>query len=314
MDVAGPRYLTFNWHETYVHMLAGVGGRWDVVLRKKGGRSDWLSAIRPFPGNASVVSEDEAGARAARGDYQAVVCHNLLDLGLVAYSGVPTVTIFHTSRDLELVFGLDAAAFDRDGRALLARSTPVFVSAAKQASWGIAGPVILPGVDLDHYGGWRGDLLRVLHIGNMKRELAAVNGLAALEAAIAGLPFTLVGLNPTIPGAELSRDWDAARDALRAHRAYLHTSEPPYEDGYNLAMLEAMATGSPVVALAHPTSPIVDGVNGRSGVTASALRVALLELLEDADEARRLGAAGRETVADLFPIARFHEAWRALIG
>jgi hypothetical protein len=273
-----------------------------------------MSEIRPFPANAQVVSDAEAVARAAGGVYRAAVCHNLLDLGLVVDSGVRTLTVFHTSRDLEIAFGLDPAAFDRHGRALLARSTPVFVSEAKRASWGLDGPVILPGIDVDAWGGWRGDVLRVLHIGNMKRELAAVNGLALLEAAVAGLPFTLVGLNPTIAGARPSRDWDEARETLRAHRAYVHTSQPPFEDGYNLAMLEAMATGLPVVALAHPTSPIADGVNGRCAETASGLRLALLELLEDANEARRLGAAGRETVAARYPLTRFHDAWRSLLA
>ena len=85
----------------------------------------------------------------------------------------------------------------------------------------------------------------MLHVGNLKRELASVNGMADLEAAVAGLPFTLVGLNPSIAGARLSRDWDDLRETFRAHRVYMHTTRAPFEDGYNLAMLEAMATGVP---------------------------------------------------------------------
>ena len=43
-----------------------------------------------------------------------------------------------------------------------------------------------------------------------------------------------------------------------------------YEDGYNLAMLEAMASGMPVVALANRSSPITDGVDGFFALNAEA--------------------------------------------
>jgi len=312
--VTAPRYLTFNWHETYLHMLASIGGQWDIVPRAKGGREDWFSEIRPLPLNARLISEADALEVASRGMYRAAVCHNLLDLGLVIDTGVPTVTVFHTSKDLELAFGLDATAFDVYGRPLLARSRVVFVSPLKQQSWGVDGTIILPGVDIEAYGGWTGEQLRVLHVGNLKRELAAVNGMAVLEAAVAGLPFTLLGINPSIAGAHLSRDWDDLRAILRAHRVYVHTTRAPFEDGYNLAMLEAMATGLPIVTLAHASSPIVDGHNGRVGQTANALRLSLLELFEDARQAAAFGTAARETVARQFPMDRFRTAWRALIG
>jgi glycosyltransferase involved in cell wall biosynthesis len=266
-----------------------------------------------MPDALGIVSEEDALSRLTEGRYDAVVCHNLLDLGLVADSGTPTFTVFHTSRDLEIAFGLDVRNFERLGYPLLERTNIVFVSAMKQASWGLPGTTIPPGFDLTDYGDYSGELQRILHVGNLKRELATVNGMAQLESAAAGLPLTLLGLNPTIPGSRLSTDWDDLRDHFRSHRVYLHTSGMPYEDGYNLAMLEAMATGMPVVALAHPTSPLTDGLDGLVGRDVNALRLALLELLEDADRARDLGIEARRTVAQLFPLARFREQWTALL-
>lgn len=307
------RLLTFNWHETYLHTLASIGGTWDVVPRSKGGRCDWWHEVRPLPDNMRLVDETVALGELDARTYSAVVCHNLLDLGLVLDSGTPTVTIFHTSKALELAHGLDSAAFERFGRPMLEKTAVVFVSPMKQDSWQLPGQVILPGVDIDAYGGWTGELQRVLHVGNLKRELASVNGMADLEAAAAGLPLTLLGLNPTIPGSRLSDGWDDLRATLRSHRVYLHTARPPYEDGYNLAMLEAMATGLPVVARSHPTSPLSSGQDGRLADDVVGLRLALLELLEDSDEAARLGAAGRDTVARRFPVAAFRRAWRELL-
>jgi glycosyltransferase involved in cell wall biosynthesis len=309
-----PRYLTFNWHETYVHTLASIGGSWDIVPRAKGGRDDWWTEVRPLPANGRLVGVEDAIASARRGEYHAIVCHNLLDLELVAATGCRTITIFHTSRHLELACGLNPDAFTERGVPLLERSTLVFVSSMKQASWGLDGHVVPPGVDHELYDGWTGEETRVLHVGNLKRELAAVNGMAELEAAVAGLPFTLVGLNPTIAGARLSAGWDDLRSTMRRHRVYLHATRAPFEDGYNLAMLEAMATGMPVAALDHPTCPIEDGDSGRRGPTGQALRLPLLELLEDPAAGRRLGRRARQIVIERFPIARFRATWRSLLG
>jgi hypothetical protein len=311
--MAEPRLLTFNWHESYVHALASIGGAWDVVLRTKGGRSDWWEQIRPFPGNARVVDEATAIETARRGGYHAAVCHNLLDLGAIADTDTPTITIFHTSKVYELAAGLDGEAFERYGKPLLARSTPVCVSPMKRDTWGIDAEVILPGIDAAAYEGWVGHTRAILHVGNLKRELGAINGMPALEQAVAGLPFTLLGLNPTIAGARLSHSWSDLRANMRTHRAYVHTSIAPYEDGYNLAMLEAMATGMPTVALAHPTCPITDGVDGRVGADGRAVGRALLELLEDDEEAGRLGRAARETICRLYPIETFRTRWRELL-
>lgn len=308
------RLLTFNWHETYLTLLARLGHTWDVVLRPKAGRQDWWTEVRPVPANVTLVDEAAALTGIARGDYDAVVCHNLLDLGLVVDSGIPTATIFHTSRDLELRHGLDPAAFDRYGLPLIARTTPVFVSPMKQRSWGLDGVLIPPGVPAEEYGGYTGQLAQVLHVGNLKRELASVNGMAELQTAVAGLPFTLVGLNPTIPGAGLSHGWDDLKSKFRSHRVYIHTTRAPFEDGYNLGMLEAMATGMPVVTLAHESSPIVDRVNGIVGQTARELSVGLLELLEDPDRAKALGAQARDTVRTRFSLEAFVHRWTAVLN
>ncbi|MFO7974020.1 MAG: glycosyltransferase, partial [Candidatus Hydrogenedentota bacterium] len=82
---------------------------------------------------------------------------------------------------------------------------------------------------------------------------------------------------------------------------------------YNLAMLEAMATGMPVVSLANPTSPLTDGEDGFLSYEAEVLRGHINNLLEDVSLAREIGARGKETVAREFPIELFAEQWRETI-
>jgi glycosyltransferase involved in cell wall biosynthesis len=307
------RILTFNWHEAYLDLLASAGYSWDVVLRTKGGRSDWWIETRPVPPNMRIVPWPDAERALEAGDYDVAVCHNLHDLALVAGSGIQTITVFHTSFHYEAAFGLTREAVEREAGALLTTTTCVFISAMKRESWGLPGMVIPPGIDVLRFGPYSGEVACILAVGHLKRELAQVNGFEALERIAAGLPLALRGLNPSVAGSRLSASFDEMRATYRTHRLLLHTTLAPYEDGYNLTMLEAMASGMPVVALANPTGPLVNGVNGFVSGDPEDLRCRILELLEDREGAAALGRAGRETVARSFPLSSFQAKWRMVL-
>lgn len=85
-------------------------------------------------------------------------------------------------------------------------------------------------------------------------------------------------------------------------------------------VLEAMATGKPVVAVAHggATEMVVDGETGllTPPGDARALAVAIIRLLENTEERERMGAAGRERARREFSpeafSAAYLQAYRAL--
>jgi glycosyltransferase involved in cell wall biosynthesis len=78
-------------------------------------------------------------------------------------------------------------------------------------------------------------------------------------------------------------------------------------------MLEAMACGMPVVALANTTSPITDQVDGFTSYDPAILQERLQTLLENPDLARQIGQRGRETVARRFSMETFVEKWKNVI-
>jgi tetratricopeptide (TPR) repeat protein/glycosyltransferase involved in cell wall biosynthesis/ubiquinone/menaquinone biosynthesis C-methylase UbiE len=88
----------------------------------------------------------------------------------------------------------------------------------------------------------------------------------------------------------------------------------PYEDGYNLSMLEAMATGMPVLSLANPTSPITDGEDGFISDDIQQLRRSAKLLLDDVNLAKTVGAKARTTVETKFPISFFVARWEKAIA
>lgn len=314
------KILTFNWHETYVHMLGRLGLSMDVVPRSKGGRDGWQHAFRPLPRNAALIDLDEALRRADAGAYDVTVCHAHQDMFDVLHvPSLPKVMLFHTLPTA--LFKPDGKPFDRDDivsktRRLLAeagKALCVFVSERKQKAWGLPGRVILPGIDLDEYRGWKGEIARVLRVGQFLLEQDHVYGKGEAARVLEGLPVTYLGDNPKVPGARLSHDWDDLRLHYQLYRAYFHTPYRDRDDCYNLAALEAMATGMPLVSLSCPDTFIQNEVNGLVSEDEGMLRTGIERLLEDVTFGRRLGEDAREAIRERFPMSRFVEAWKEAV-
>ncbi len=315
-----PRILTFNWHESYIHLLARTGCDFDVVEKWKGGRFGWIEEFRPVPPNCHLVSESEAITRLNAGAYDRVIAHNLNDLISVNQWSIPKILIFHNKLSSEIALGgntINRDAYLENVRQLIASIrylTLVFISKAKMEDWGMRGEIILPGVDTAEYNSWRGDVRKVLRVGNSLMERDIVLGYSVQDRLLKGLSSIVLGLNPNIADSYVPKSWEEFKNFMRSHRVYLNTTGHPYEDGYNLAMLESMATGMPVVSIANPSSPIEDNINGYVSSDEGYLRGRIEELLGNRSLAESLGRRARETVMDKFPIESFLRDWKRVIG
>jgi len=313
------KILTFNWHEAYLHLLAKTGYELDVVKKMKAGLYGWIEALRPVPHNCRLISEDEARAGLQAGQYDRVIAHNIDDLVFAHNWQVPTILVFHNKLTTEIA--LSKTPVDRNdylekvSRCFnrIENLTLVFISEAKRLDWGFSGKIILPGIDPEEYGGYTGEAGQVLRIGNGLVERDIMLGYSVQERLLAGLPSTILGLNAHIPQAVIPPDWDTFRGFLRTSRVYLNTTLAPFEDGYNLAMLEAMTTGMPVVSAANGSSPIEDGVNGFISEDETYLRERIEMLLGDPGLSRSMGCRARETVLERFPVQRFVDNWKSVI-
>ncbi|RJQ46077.1 MAG: glycosyltransferase [Nitrospiraceae bacterium] len=309
------RVLIYNWHEGYIHLLAGTGYQFDVAEVWKGNRLGWIKQFRDVPPNCCLVTEEEAIDRLRTGYYDRIISQNVEDLLSVYQYGIPIIQVFHTK------FSYMTALLPEDAKNnfrekmenvlnLIKDITLVFVSPSKKADWGFNGEVILLATDSSEYDNYQGDVARVLRAGNGLTNSSMKN---MRENLLNGLPYTVIGDNPDIPESCMPQTPEEYKNYLRSHRVYLNMLTERDDDGYNLSMLEAMATGMPVVSVANPSSPIIDGVNGYISGDISYLRARLQELLQNRSLAEALGRKARETVIEKFPLTTFIRNWRRII-
>jgi len=321
--MAAPRILTFNFHEPYLCLMARtglpfvIGGYDQPPLARK-----WHERYRPIPPGFTFLDEDTWRRDLAQGRFDVVIAHNEMNAATLSkealLSGTPLLLVCHNRRSfLETTMrngpGSRRDTFHRLLETLGEFVRFVFISETKRDDYALPGAVIRPGIDVDEYGGYTGETPGVLRVGNAMRPRDAMFDVGFQERVCAGFANRLAGDNPDIPESQPAASFDDLRRLYRSFRCYLHVTREACEDGYNLALLEAMATGMPVVSLANPTSPLTDGKDGFLSYDPDVLRGHIATLLDDLSYARAIGARARETVAQAFPMAPFVEAWRETI-
>lgn len=308
------RLLVFDCHEAWVYQLRLLGLPMDIVVDLPGRpKSHWDEAMRPLPPKARVIRLADVPRSGEQ--YRCIVAHNLSDLLDVKSIPGPRLLVLHETLVGAILEQRTTVSTTELRRAVaeftkLTNTHVVAISKLKGTSWGICDDIVTAAASPEDYPDWQGDIARGLRIANHILRRPRILMWKFHEQAFGDLPITLVGHNPEMNGVHAATNWSELKDILSHHRFYVHTADPQFEDGYNMATLEAMAAGLPVLGNRHPTSPIVHGVNGFLSDDPVELRNHAIRLLEDRELAARMGAAARETVAKHFPSSRFADGFK----
>jgi glycosyltransferase involved in cell wall biosynthesis len=311
------RVLTFNSHQPYLHLLAAaLPWTLGVVTPRlpSGSVRDWDPRIRPLPSNIRLYTSVREALQDAHWDW--ILTHNVNDLIDVREIKIPKAFLVHgtlSGRILQDRTSIDRSIYVRNLQYLLAagNSRVVYISELKRQDWGMPGEVIRPGIDIHNYGGYRGNICAILQVCNHLKERGPITGWDAHLEVCRDLPHIVLGNNKSLPLSRIANSWEDLKEQMRSYRVYLYTPVYPYEDGYNLALLEAMATGMPIATLHHGPSPVHDGTEGITATTAGELRGKIIRLLDDPGEAARLGHGARIRVEKEFPLSEFQRAWQS---
>jgi hypothetical protein len=311
------RLLVFDCHEAYVYQLGLLGQPMDVIVGLKGRHPlAWDYAMRPAPPESRMIRLSEALSLAET--YDCVIAHNLTDLLDVKSLAGPRLLVIHeTLEGTALAQGSTTPPEEIRGAVAkylaLSGAHTIAVSPLKAHSWGLTDESVSPIADPRDYAPYSGELARGLRVANHINRRSRVLLWNFHDQAFSGLPLTLVGRNDDMLGVAPALDWDDLKETLRRHRFYIHTADPRFEDGYNMATLEAMAAGLPVLGNRHPTSPIEHGVSGFLSDDPAELRRYAMQLVEDRNLAERMGREAQKIISAKFSPEGFVAGMRSAI-
>lgn len=161
------------------------------------------------------------------------------------------------------------------------------------------------------YDGSRAEGIFVVNELQRRGRMAGLDLYQAFRAE--GLPLTTVGMGSTDVGG-----------IGEIHYTKLHQRVAEYRFLYSLmrysslplAVIEALTIGMPVVALATTEVPTViqNGVHGFVSNNPDALKQHMQFLLDNPDEARRMGNNARQLAQERFSIRRFVDDWNRVFA
>jgi hypothetical protein len=302
------RLLTVNSHEAWLYQLGGLDASVDIVDGVPGRYvTAWDTRVRPVPANVRLVRAEQT--RAERREYDCVIGHSVTDLLDLKHVNGPRLLVIHTTlegRAENEGHGQVPEGFGALVRAYLdgVGGHAISVSALKARSWAVTDEIVPFSVDADVYPSWTGELAEGIRVANQISQRKRYLLWDFHAEGLLGVPMRLVGVDRELPAAPCN-SWEELRSELARRRFFVHTADPALEDGYNMAVLEAMAAGLPILVNEHPSALVEHGVDGFVARTPAELGDHARRLLADRELAGRLGAAARSKVRERFSPQRF---------
>jgi|TARA_R100000501_G_C2629044_1_gene123532 hypothetical protein len=184
--------------------------------------------------------------------------------------------------------------------------------------------------DATEFGRWNGEKKRVMSCCQNLTERKRACNFKIYSSVIQGFESVIYGSNKNVelPNAAGRVSYDKLLSEYRDNRVYFYTGTHPAS--YTLNFMEAFMTGIPVVAIGPGNGNafyipgcenlyeiknlIVDGENGFISDDVSVLRERIEMLLNDHEEAIRIGRAGRKTAIELFDKNVIKKQWEMFLG
>jgi glycosyltransferase involved in cell wall biosynthesis len=305
--------LVFNYREAWVNQLSALDYDLDIVVGLHGRyKRCWDEQIRPVPPNARLITLTEA--RLSHREYDCIITHSISDLLDIKNRTEPRITVLHLPVEARLSEEQTPASPDELVQALhqylsLIGGHAVAVTELKGRSWGLTEDIVHDWADPVDYSPFRGELAQGLRIANFFPSWRQYLLWDLQDRAFADIPVQVVGRNPQMAGFQPSPNWDHIKELLASHRFYIYTADPALEDGFDSAMLEAMAAGMPVLGNRHPGSPVEHGLSGFLSDDPAELNRFARELLANQPLAVHMGQQAQATIQQKFGKDRFRRAF-----
>lgn len=305
--------FSYNRHPAYQYLLSHADIDFIVCDR-------WDATTRPRPDNVTFVDRSEIEWALSESDVwlSHLITPDLVDLLRYARRlGRPEriVQVMHGRADRtdHIQSSGKRAMYDVAKRAIqlplsiLPNVVPieyVYITPFVANSWRMDGHVIEPGAPTGEITPASSRDGPPLVVGNdLDRGHFAIDMVRHLQQS---RNVRVCGANDAVESTFMP--WTELVQTYQSACCYLNLLRPP-ENAFNLATLEAMAGGCPIVTLPHPNSPFTHEETALVCETPAEFETAIDRLAEDRALRERLSEASRELATTRFDMDRFSNQW-----
>ena len=313
------KILAPNRHTVYFLLFGKTGHEIDILTTLPGEELKWQTPLDELPKNMKLVEwSDDIKQKLDNGHYDLAVLLTLKDLIFFSkFKDLPIVFMVHIalySHSLKLKLRWILKRFLLSVITLNRKITVAFSSPWKKSTWHYnPAPVIkhppLPTPDIIFE---EGTIPKAVTVGNHLDNREEVDFKLFVELR-KHVEIDLIGQNPSVPDAITPSSRTEFGEELRKYQIFVFLLQFPWEDGYNLAVLEAMQSGMAVISMEHPTTLIEQGKNGFLCKSPEEMANRIKELQSNPDLARQFGERSKEIVAEKFSTTKFVDSWNELI-
>lgn len=304
--------LTTNNNETFQTDLARIGHTIYFVNHQN--IRPWNNSVKQLPQNCIILSGNELKDQLKQDiQFDLVLCQNRQHFPLlVKIAKQISCPLIMAENELSDP-GINP--FVMEAMANQAYNISVFGSEFLANSWGFDVSdddifVVPPGIDTDRFHGWVGGDGKILTMVDHYTQRNTLTGFDVWSQVTNGLPVNPRGYTDGL--SKPPSDMDERVSLYQNCSVFLNTSS---WIACPLELLEAMAVGCPVVSTATTIIPeiITDGINGYISHENGDLRQKLIHILENPDEAKKVGENARQTIIDMFGIQAFVDGWTSIL-
>lgn len=291
------KILSYNCHEGLLTLWAKLGYEIDLLYYRDW--SWWRTECRPIPENITLLSK---GHKINEDDYFVAIAfnHHSQYKELKKYK-IPIVISFATGKCNE------AEATPEN-----LKDVPLaFCSFSQKVKMGFNNtehPVITYGIDTNEFKGYKGGNGKILTMNHDFRKRDDVLRYHWWKEVCGDLPTTNYGYQTDGLKCPHTTSYEEVKNVYRDYSVYMDTC---LESPLSMGMLEAMATGMPVVTTCHDDMEVIIShkENGIICNDKGRLRWFLTNLLKEPYTRARLGKNARDMIKECFTIDSFKYNW-----
>jgi glycosyltransferase involved in cell wall biosynthesis len=305
------RIISFSTHEGFQLSMANCNAQYIMIDGPEGKK--WDNDYRKMPSNIIEIPLENFYEKI---EYADLILSHTINQRMLAQKissdfCIPHINLTHIYPDSS-IYERTLKIIKNSNKA----NITVFTTEDQRNSWGYSEKdsiIINHGIDTNHFSGWNSKNKKILSVANDFDTRGAELGFNLYNEVVALIGkenFIHIGKSKT-GFSNPAKDYDDLANIYRDNFVFINTC---YRSVIPTTMLEAMATGMPVVTTTNPTIDklIKNGENGFKAKNKEEMAGYLAYLSNNMDYAKRIGNNARKTIVDSYSLRGFVTNWNNL--